>query len=107
MTLDVRRPGSARTLQFVLTPEEHADARASSGPSLLRPGVGYVRVSSFDAQTGADIQKAIEKLGGQRLKGLVLDLRNNPGGLVPAALETGSLFLKPGQTLVSVRGRAI
>ena len=41
------------------------------------------------------------------LKGLVLDLRNNPGGVVASALETAALFLKPGQTIVSVRGRSV
>jgi carboxyl-terminal processing protease len=106
VTLDVRRPGSVRTLQFVLTPEEMQSSSVERA-FLLRPGVGYVHVTSFDIQTGAEIEKAIGKLGGRDLKALVLDLRDNPGGLVPAALETGSLFLKPGQTLLSVRGRSV
>ncbi len=50
---------------------------------------------------GAQIKEAIEKLGGVKLKGLVLDLRNNPGGVVTAALETASLFLKPGQSILT------
>jgi len=73
----------------------------------LRPGIGYIRVSSFEEKTGGQLKDAIEKLGGQNLKGLVLDLRNNPGGLVTAALQTGSLFLKPGAKLVTVRGRNV
>ena len=105
-TLDVRRPDSVRTLQLILTPEDMQTPSVERA-FLLRPGVGYVRVASFDAQTGADIRKAIEKLGGRLLTGLVLDLRNNPGGLVPAALETASMFLKPGQTLLTARGRAV
>ncbi len=105
-TLDVRRPGSVRTLQFVLTPEEMQNPSVERS-FLLRPGVGYVRVSSFDAQTAADLRQAIEKLGGRSLKGLVLDLRNNPGGLLPVALETASMFLKPGQLLVTVGGRSV
>ena len=105
-SIDVRRPGSARTLAFVLTPEDMQTPSVERA-FFVRPGVGYIRVSSFDAQTGADLQKAIERLGGAALKGLVLDLRKNPGGLLTSALETCSLFLKPGQTLVTVRGRAI
>jgi carboxyl-terminal processing protease len=105
-SIDVRRPGSARTLAFVLTPED-MQTPSVERVFFVRPGVGYVRVSSFDAQTGVDLRKAIEKLGGAALKGLVLDLRKNPGGLLTSALETCSLFLKPGQTLVTVRGRAI
>jgi carboxyl-terminal processing protease len=105
-TLDVRRPGSARTLQFVLTPEDMQNPSVERA-FLLRPGVGYIRVSSFDEQTSEDLKQAIEKLGGGGLKGLVLDLRNNPGGLLPVALETAALFLKPGQPLLTVSGRAL
>ncbi len=106
VNLDVRRPGSVRTLQFVLKPEE-LQAPSVDRAFALRPGIGYVRASSFDEKTGSDIRAAIEKLGGKDLKGLVLDLRNNPGGLLPAALETASLFLKPGDKLLAVRGRAV
>jgi len=105
-TLDVRRAGSAHTLQFVLTPEE-MQMPSVAAAFLLGAGAGYVRLSSFDIQTGADLHSAIERLGGGGLKSLILDLRNNPGGLLPAALETASLFLKPNQTLVTVRGRAM
>jgi len=104
--VDVRRPGQDRLFQAVLTPEE-LQAPSVDRAYMLRPGIGYVRATSFDADTGAQIKQAIEKLGGNQLKGLVLDLRDNPGGLLPSALETASLFLKPGQLLLSVRGRAV
>jgi len=104
--LHVRRPGNARLLEFTLTPEE-LQAPSVERAFFLRPGIGYLRVSSFDAETASQVREAIEKLGGRRLKGLVLDLRNNPGGLLPAALGTASLFLKPAQPLLSVRGRVV
>jgi carboxyl-terminal processing protease len=104
--LDVRRPGNARLQQFVLTPED-VDAPAVDRAFELRPGIGYVRVTSFEAQTGQQVREAIEKLGGSGLKGLVLDLRNNPGGMLPAALETAAMFLQPKERLLSVRGRKI
>jgi carboxyl-terminal processing protease len=106
VNMDVRRPGNVRTLQFVLTPEEMQSPSVERA-FFLKPDVGYVRISSFDAETGKQLREAIERLGGGGLKGLVLDLRNNPGGLLPAALETASLFLKPGLRLLAVRGRAI
>ena len=56
---------------------------------------------------GKDIKAAIDKLGGDKLNGLVLDLRGNPGGVVTAALETASLFLQPGQTVFTIRGRNV
>jgi carboxyl-terminal processing protease len=104
--LDVRRPGNARVLQFTLTPEEMQSPSVERA-FLLKPGIGYLRVASFDEKTGADIAAAIEKLGGRELQGLVLDLRNNPGGVLGAALHTASLFLKPGSKVLTVRGRAV
>jgi carboxyl-terminal processing protease len=103
--LDVRRPGNARILQFVLTPEE-VDSPSVDRAFFLKPDIGFVRVASFDNDTGKQIKSAIEKLGGTKLKGLVLDLRNNPGGVLPAALETAGLFLKPGQRILSIKGRS-
>jgi carboxyl-terminal processing protease len=104
--LDVRRGGIPRILHFTLTPEE------MQSPSVERAffvgaGIGYIKVSSFDEKTAADLKAAIEKLGGDHLAGLILDLRGNPGGMVTAALETASLFLPPGTKIVTVRGRHV
>ncbi len=104
--LVVRRPGNARFLTFVLTPEEMQSPSVERA-FLLKPGIGYLRVSSFDEKTGRLIRDGIEKLGGRNLKGLVIDLRKNPGGLVTSALETAALFLKPGSRIVTVRGRNV
>jgi carboxyl-terminal processing protease len=103
--LDVRRSGNARLLPLTLTPED-VDAPSVERAYLIRPDVAYLRVGSFDVPTGKAIHDSIEHLGGAKLKGLLLDLRNNPGGVVGSALETSALFLSPGQTVVSVRGRS-
>lgn len=64
----------------------------------LEPGYGYVRIAQFQEQTGAEFRKALDKLrersGG--LQGLVLDLRNNPGGLLPASIEVADALLDGG-----------
>ena len=104
--LVVRRPGNARLLEFTLTPQE-MQAPSVERVFHVRPGVGYVRVGSFDEDTGKLIHDAIEKLGGTKLKGLVLDLRNNPGGVLPEAIKTASLFLKVGQKVLSAKGRKV
>jgi carboxyl-terminal processing protease len=104
--LVVRSPGNVRVHELVLTPEE-MQSPSVERTFFLKPGIGYLRVSSFDEKTGQQIKEAIEKLGGANLKGLVLDLRNNPGGLLPAALRTAALFLQPGQKLLTVRGRKV
>ncbi len=104
--LVVRRPGNARLIPLTLTPEA---IHTSSVERVfeLQPGVGYIRVSGFEQNTGPEIHDAIEKLGGRNLKGLVIDLRNNPGGLMTAALETASFFLQPGQVILSAKGRNV
>jgi carboxyl-terminal processing protease len=104
--LDVLRPGLGRIMRLTLDP---ADIQT---PSVERAffvgaGIGYIRTTGFDENTGKDLKAAIEKLGGDHLAGLVLDLRDNPGGLVSAAIETASLFLKPGQKIFTVRGRKV
>jgi carboxyl-terminal processing protease len=102
----VRRPGSVRPLKFTLSPEL-IDAPSVDRAFLLQPGIGYVRVASFDPQTAKLLKDAIEKLGGPKLKGLVLDLRNNTGGVVQTALLSASYFLKPGQRILTAHGRSL
>ena len=102
----VRRPGNARPLQFTLTPQE-MQAPSVERAFHLEASVGYLRVASFDESTARDMQAAIEQLGGGSLKGLVLDLRNNPGGAVSSALDAAALFLAPGQVVLSAKGRRV
>jgi len=72
----------------------------------LKSGYGYARVSNFTGNTTQDLEAALEKLelDGQTLKGLVLDLRNNGGGLLNQAIQVSDLFLESGQIL-SIKGR--
>lgn len=104
--LDVRRPGNVRLMQFTLVPEE-MQAPSVDRAFLVKPGYGYVRVTGFEEKTAVQLKEAIDKMGGQDLKGLVLDLRKNPGGLVTAALDTASLFLQPKQSILTIRGRKV
>ncbi len=101
----VRRQGSARPLQFTLTPEL-VDSPSVDRAYLLQPRFGYVRIASWDLQTAKQLSDAITKIGGNSLQGLVLDLRNNPGGVVKAALDAASMFLKPGQRILTAKGRS-
>jgi carboxyl-terminal processing protease len=70
-------------------------------------GIGYVHVASFEARTPQETVDAIKELGAGNLKGLVVDLRNNPGGLLSSAVAFCSLFLKPGERVLTVEGRAV
>ncbi len=104
--LVVRRPGNVRLQELTLVPETMQTSSVER-VFALQPGIGYIRVSAFEENTARQIHDGIEKLGGRELKGLVIDLRNNPGGLVTAALETASLFLNAKQVILSARGRNV
>jgi len=103
--LTVRREGTAGLMSFTLVPAEMQTPSVDRAYR-LDGDTAYVRVTSFEPRTGAQLKEAIDKLGGAKLKGLVLDLRDNPGGVVTAGLETAALFLKPGTRVLSARGRS-
>jgi carboxyl-terminal processing protease len=74
---------------------------------MLKDGVGYVGFTGGFQETSADeLDEAISALQKQGMKSLVLDLRNNPGGLLPQAIQVVSRFVPRGQTVVSVKGRS-
>jgi carboxyl-terminal processing protease len=104
--LDVRRPGIPGLMHFTLVPEEMQSPSVDRA-FFIGAGIGYIRVTSFDEKTAQEVKAAIEKLGGDRLAGLVIDLRNNPGGVLTAAVQMVSLFLQPGMKIVTVRGRHV
>jgi len=103
--LTIVREGEDQPLKFTVTRDR---IRVKSVKSrMLEPGYAYVRVSQFQERTGKDLQTAISELKKENkdnLKGLVLDLRNNPGGLLDAAVIVSDTFLDRG-TIVSVKGR--
>lgn len=103
--ITVLREGAAEPLLFKLTREiiQVASVRAL----LLEPDYAYLRVAVFQADTGLEVERKLKeaiKNNKRPLKGLVLDLRNNPGGLLGSAVETADVFLDQG-VIVSTRGR--
>jgi carboxyl-terminal processing protease len=67
--------------------------------------IAYVRLVAFNKNSAAELRAAVEDLLRQGMRGLILDLRYNPGGLLPSAVEVSNLFLKEGSRIVSIRGR--
>jgi len=92
--LTVLRKGTSKPLTFDLIREVIQIKSVQS--KMLTDGYGYVRITQFQALTGKDLLRAIEQLKQQsngKLKGLVLDLRNNPGGLLDSAIQVSDAFL--------------
>ena len=101
--LTLGRPGTSQPFTVTLTRD--TIKMASVRERLLEPGYGYIRIAQFQLATGEDVAKALEKLQAKGpLKGLVLDLRNNPGGVLSASVDVAGLFLDGG-TVVYTEGR--
>jgi carboxyl-terminal processing protease len=103
--IGILRQGNTEPLLFTLK-RSHVELHSVKS-QLLEPGYGYVRISQFSETTGDDLEAALgdlRKRNGTPLKGLVLDLRNNPGGVLEAAVAVADAFLDKG-VIVTAKGR--
>jgi carboxyl-terminal processing protease len=94
VTLTIQREGEPDPLTITLTREKIETPTVEY--RLLDDNVGYLRISFFSARTPKELDRALGKLNDQPPKGLILDLRSNPGGLVDSAIATASQFLPDG-----------
>lgn len=101
----VNRPGAEQPLNFEMTREEIA-RKSVTHAYMVRPGIAYVHIESFNENTSRELDQAMRKLGEKDLEGLILDLRGNPGGLLNEGVAVAERFLRKGQTVVSHRGRS-
>ena len=103
VTLAILREESSGPFELTLVREviEVKSVKAKD----LGDGIAYVRISAFQERTGKDLLKAIEQLGQGVVSAMVLDLRNNPGGLLNQAVQVSDLFLDQGQLIVYTEGR--
>jgi carboxyl-terminal processing protease len=110
VTLTIERPSTGMTKTFVLTRaviqmEMVKDINGQKVFPLDENQIGYVRITQFGEKTGDELEAAIDKLKQEHVKGLILDLRWNPGGLLDQAVEVCQKFLPSGQLVVSTEGR--
>ncbi|GAA3926346.1 S41 family peptidase [Luteimonas lutimaris] len=104
--LTIAREGEPKPLKISVTRE--TIRIASVHGRMLEPGYAYIRISAFQADTAADFEKTLKQLqagAGDRLRGLVLDLRSNPGGLLTTSVQIADDLLDKGD-IVSTRGRS-
>ena len=105
VTLTVVRENKPKPFDITLTRETIRIVSVKS--RMLEPGYGYLRIASFQADTAADFDRQLDKLreqAGGKLRGLVIDLRSNPGGLLTSAVQIADSLLEKGK-IVSTRGR--
>src|SRR5271165_272920 len=100
----VTREGYTDPLVFTVTRDE-IPRHSVDIAFLLKPGIGYIRLSQFNETTDREIADALKMLGATSLDGLILDMRGNPGGLLNEAVAVGDMFLDKGQLIVSYHGR--
>jgi carboxyl-terminal processing protease len=103
--IQVTREGYADPLLFTVTRDE-IPRHSVDIAFLIKPGVGYVRLSQFNETTDREIGEALKQLGANSLDGLILDMRGNPGGLLNEAVAVGDMFLEKNQLIVSYHGRS-
>ena len=102
--LMVKRPSFPKLLPMALVPAELADPSVTRA-FLLEEGIAHIKVGNFEQHTARELRDGIEQLGGRKLRGLVLDLRGNPGGVIEAAVQAASFFLESGQRILWIEGR--
>jgi len=104
VNVTMTRVGATSPISFDLVRDEIPNASIDLSYE-IRPGIGYLHIKQFQETTGREFDDAIEAFG-PNLKGLVLDLRGNPGGVLVEAVSVCDRLLKRGQVIVSQRGRA-
>jgi carboxyl-terminal processing protease len=102
--ISIVRAGIPEPLEMSIIRDEITKFTINSA-FFIKPGIGYVKLDSFAETSAEELREALRKLDPAKMDGLVLDLRSNPGGLLPAAIEISESFLQKGQPILETRGR--
>lgn len=102
--VSVAREGSPKPLEFTLT-RDKITTRSVDSAFMIRPGIAYIHVNAFNETTDPELTAALNSLGEQNIRGLILDLRDNLGGLLQQAVRVAGHFLRKNQLVVYHYGR--
>jgi carboxyl-terminal processing protease len=105
VTLTVFRPSQNRTIDFKLK-RERIRLDSVRNATIGSDGIGYLQITQFSERTGAEFTAALVGLEKHGLRALVIDLRNNPGGLLDAAIDVCNQFFDKGELIAYTQGRA-
>jgi carboxyl-terminal processing protease len=110
VTVTIQRPSTGETKVFtvnraIIITDMVKDINGKKDYPLGPNDIGYVRITEFGDNTSDELQEALDKMKSQGMKGLIIDLRGNPGGLLDEAVNVSQKFLPRGQLIVSTEGR--
>lgn len=100
----IGREGAEKPITFNIIRDE-IPRKSVEDAHWIRPGIMYLDIQSFNENTSKEVEENFRRLGENNVKGLILDLRANPGGLLNEGVAVADRFLQKGQTIVSHRGR--
>ncbi|HTP88123.1 MAG TPA: S41 family peptidase [Bryobacteraceae bacterium] len=105
VTVVVARDGVDKPLTFNIIRDE-IPRNSVEEAFWVRPGIAYLDINSFNETTSKEVEDGLKKLDEAKIKGLILDLRSNPGGLLNEGVAVAGRFLRKGEVVVSHRGRS-
>jgi len=105
VTITMFRPSANREIDFKLE-RKHIKLESVRNERLLPGGLGYLQITQFSERTGDEFAAALATLEKEGMKALIIDLRNNPGGLLDAAVEVCGVFFDKGELVVYTQGRS-
>jgi carboxyl-terminal processing protease len=106
VTITIQREGEPELLDYTIT-RDVIKIKSVPFATVLDGNVGYIRLAQFSEDTSEELRAALATLKAKGMQKLVLDLRRNTGGLLTQAIEVSEEFVKPGQTVVSTKGRRV
>ncbi len=104
VVLTIRRAGFDKPLDYTLT-RANIKIHDVAYSGILEGDIGYIKLVRFSGNAGEELNAALKEVLNQNPEGLILDLRSNPGGLLPSAVAVAEQFLAPEQSIVSTKGR--
>jgi carboxyl-terminal processing protease len=105
VVVTVAREGADKPINFDIVRDEIPRFSVEEA-FWLRPGIAFLRITAFNENTSQEMEESLKKLGETNIKGLILDLRENPGGLLNEGVAVAGHYLRKGEVVVSHRGRA-
>ncbi len=105
VAIEILREGTPELIKLTLTRELIKLKSVKRAQFLPDTKIAYIRLVEFQKDTYQDLKTALKELERQGMQGLIIDLRNNPGGLLDSAIDVSNLFLEPGRLIVYTQGR--